>query len=247
MFRWQCSNVLFCIYSRPESCPESASKKRGHRVEYPLSFSARARTAARPGSRRLFAGLLLFLLASVGGCDSHPEGVLTPVQGTAPGASEVEMLVATTRSHSTTSPNGVDFTDEMGNELSFAEFVVSIPPDGKRKVGEVLWPSSLPGNPANDFVVLGSEQLDLSQAKGIIEAGAKRAPGQKVLLYVHGYNTSFAEAVFRFAQIVHDSNAAIFPLLFSWASKTGLSSYDYDQQSVDLSRNALEVVLQSLS
>ena len=35
---------------------------------------------------------------------------------------------------------------------------------------------------------------------------AKRPRGsRKVLLFIHGYNTMFAEGLYRFAQVVHDS------------------------------------------
>jgi len=38
-----------------------------------------------------------------------------------------------------------------------------------------------------------------------ISAAAKLSPHGKVLIFVHGFNNRFDDAVYRFAQIVHDS------------------------------------------
>ncbi|WP_254016398.1 alpha/beta hydrolase, partial [Mesorhizobium escarrei] len=42
---------------------------------------------------------------------------------------------------------------------------------------------------------------------------------RQVLIFVHGYNNSYADAVFRFAQIVHDSGTDAAPILFTWPSR----------------------------
>jgi esterase/lipase superfamily enzyme len=68
-----------------------------------------------------------------------------------------------------------------------------------------------------------------------------------VLVFVHGYNTRFDEAVFRFAQIVHDSGADVTPVLFSWASWASLGSYPYDRESAALGRDSLELLLTKLT
>ena len=45
-------------------------------------------------------------------------------------------------------------------------------------------------------------------------------PGRrKVLVFIHGYNTMFAEGLYRFTQIVDDANAPAVPVLFTWASR----------------------------
>jgi esterase/lipase superfamily enzyme len=68
-----------------------------------------------------------------------------------------------------------------------------------------------------------------------------------VLVFVHGYNTRFAEAVFRFAQIVHDSRTSALPVLFTWPSRGRLLQYGYDHESASYSRDALERVLRHLA
>jgi esterase/lipase superfamily enzyme len=70
--------------------------------------------------------------------------------------------------------------------------------------------------------------------------------GAHVLLFVHGYNTRFEEAVYRFAQIVHDAGAPVVPVLFTWPSRGNLLSYTYDRDSATYSRDALEAVMQAM-
>jgi esterase/lipase superfamily enzyme len=156
------------------------------------------------------------------------------------------MLVATTRSAQGATP-GEMFTGERGQSLQFADLTVSIPPDSARKVGEVQWPSGQIGNPATDFVTLKAEKLAPKEAAARFSARIKRTPNRQVLLFVHGYNTRFEEAVYRFAQIVHDSSAAVQPVLFTWPSRGRLLAYGYDRESANYSRDALESILQTLA
>ena len=72
-------------------------------------------------------------------------------------------------------------------------------------------------------------------------------PKRRVLIFVHGYNTRFDDAVFRFAQIVHDARAPITPVLFTWPSRGRLIAYTYDRESANYSRDALESVVQAIA
>lgn len=196
--------------------------------------------------RRSLVALLLAAALGLGGCAGRPKNVLVPVAATAPGTSEVTLLVATTRSDRNAAP-GEMFTGERGRGLRFADITVSIPPPQNRKVGDVQWPKSLPGNPATDFVTVSATELDRAEATAAFDARLRRTPKRRVLLFVHGYNTRFEEAVYRFAQIVHDSNAPAVPILFTWPSRGRLLSYGYDHESGNYSRDALEAVLQALA
>ena len=107
-------------------------------------------------------------------------------------------------------------------------------------------PSSLPGNPERDFVILRADRMDLAQAKANFDARIRRTPGRRVLIFVHGFNTRFEEAVYRFAQIVHDARVDVAPVLFTWPSGGNVTDYVYDRDSAMYSRDALEAVLQAL-
>ena len=122
-----------------------------------------------------FASAALAIALALCGCAGRPSGNLIPVAGGAPGAQSVDMLVATTRAEDL-APPGIMFSGERGRGLAFADIVVSIPPDAVRKIGEVQWPSSPPGDPAHDFVTLRAERIDLKQAKAEFDRRLRVAP-----------------------------------------------------------------------
>jgi esterase/lipase superfamily enzyme len=200
------------------------------------------RAATRQFRIRLVCAIALAAIAA--GCSSRPYGTLVPTTS-APGAGQVDLLVATTRAP-VLEPPGVMFGGSRGRGLDFADIVVSIPPAGARQPGDVTLPSSPPGNPERDFVILRADRMDLAQAKANFDARVKRTPGRRVLIFVHGFNTRFEEAVYRFAQIVHDARVDVAPVLFTWPSGGNVTDYVYDRDSAMYSRDAFEVVLQAL-
>jgi esterase/lipase superfamily enzyme len=197
--------------------------------------------------KTLASALVGLLALALIGCAGRPSGNLVVVSATAPGTSTVNMLVATTRAD-VAQPAGVLFNGERGRGLAFADIGISIPPDSVRKIGEVEWPRSSPGDPAHDFVTVRVDRLDLKQAVAEFNSRLlKLKPSERhVLLFVHGYNTRFEEAVYRFAQIAHDAGAPVVPVLFTWPSRGKLFDYVYDRESATYSRDALEQVLQAM-
>jgi esterase/lipase superfamily enzyme len=191
------------------------------------------------------AVLCFALVLLVAGCAGRPLGNLVAVSDSAPGADVVDMLVATTRAP-VADPPGVMFGGERAIGLAFADIAVSIPPDAVRKVGEVQWPASQPGDPAHDFVTTRADRMDLKEARANFDQRIVKTPGRHVLIFVHGYNTRFEEAVYRFAQITHDSGADIVPVLFTWPSRGRALEYFYDRESANYSRDALEAVLRAV-
>jgi len=186
------------------------------------------------------AALLASGLAS---CAGGPENLFVPVAATAPGASSVDMLVATTRRPS--SDPGEMYSGERG-ALGFANVVVSIPPDSARRAGEIQLPRTSPGDPATDFVTTKASRLDAKGAQAWLDSHGSAKNKHRVQIFVHGYNNRFGDAVFRFAQIVHDSDAEVTPVLFTWPSRGSVFAYGYDRESANLSRDAFERLLDML-
>ena len=172
--------------------------------------------------------------------------MLLPVATEAAGTHKVDIVAATTRSPLGAKP-GEMFTGERAKALSYAAITVSLPPDEARRVGDVQWPSRTPGDPARDFVTRRADPVDEAQAMRDLHALLAASPGRRVLLFVHGYNNQFEEAVYRLAQIAHDSHAPAVPLLFTWPSRGKLLAYGYDRESATYSRDALEALLQKLA
>jgi esterase/lipase superfamily enzyme len=189
---------------------------------------------------------VLVVAVPLAACASRPEsGYLGPVAENVTGASSHMLLIATTRQRDPRP--GTFFNGERGGSLHYATLTVSIPPT--HVPGKIEWALTPPGNPAADFVV--REEASLDGDKAFVQALnaqlAKRPKGsRKVFVFIHGYNTLFAEAVYRFAQIVHDSKAPGVPVLFTWASRGKLVAYVYDNNSATAARDDLAHTLRLL-
>ncbi|TBZ96288.1 alpha/beta fold hydrolase [Rhizobium leguminosarum bv. viciae] len=180
-------------------------------------------------------------LPALTGC-GHPSGVMQPV-ALAAGTSttQVDMLVATTRQ-----PSGDPatlFNGERSPKPFMTDVAVSIP--SKREPGTVQWPRRLPPNPATDFAVTRVKQIDT-----VPEGRAwfrQHIEGGHALVFIHGFNNKYEDSVFRLAQIVHDSGMQATPILFTWPSRAQLTGYEYDKESTNYSRTALEQSLRILA
>jgi esterase/lipase superfamily enzyme len=141
------------------------------------------------------------------------------------------------------------FTGNPAQELDYASITVSIPPESARKIGQIQWPTSVPGDPARDFVTVAADYLDKQAFNRAISTAAKSTKRSKVLVFVHGFNNRFDDAVYRFAQIVQDSQAPVIPVLFSWPSKgvVTLDAYKSDVKSANEARSVLKQLLQSVA
>jgi esterase/lipase superfamily enzyme len=182
---------------------------------------------------------IVLLLASCG----HPSGVMTPVVLTAatPKTAQVDMLVATTRQ-----PSGDPatlFNGERSPKPYLTDISVSLPPG--RKSGEVQWPKRLPPNPATDFAVTHVQPI-ATVPEGRVWF-KQHIQGGHALVFIHGFNNKYEDSVFRLAQIVHDSGMHATPILFTWPSRAEVTGYEYDKESTNYSRTALEQTLRVLA
>ena len=67
-------------------------------------------------------------------------------------------------------------------------------------------------------------------------AHVRASPNKTALLFVHGYNHSAEDAVFRLAQIVWDIQFEGLPIAFIWPSRAQALDYPYDRESALYSR-----------
>lgn len=177
------------------------------------------------------------LLTSCG----HPTGVMVPVELARSTTTQVDMLVATTRQ-----PSGDPatlFNGERSPKPFLTDVAVSIPPN--RKAGDVQWPRRLPPDPAKDFAVTRVKQIaTVPEGRAWFR---QHVEGGHALVFIHGFNNTYEDSVFRFAQIVHDSGMQATPILFTWPSRAQLTAYEYDKESTNYSRTALEQSLRILA
>ena len=177
---------------------------------------------------------------ALAGCGGRPVGVMQAAGTAAPGTSKVDLLVATTRA-ADDNP-AVLFSGERGTGLAVNAVDVSIPPEANRKVGQVQWPSRLPADPLRNFVTVSVDPLEGERA-GETWLKTHMPKSRRVLVFVHGFNNRYEDAVYRFAQIVHDSHADVAPVVFTWPSRGSIFDYNYDKESTNYSRDALEELL----
>ncbi|MGO6728979.1 alpha/beta hydrolase [Rhizobium ruizarguesonis] len=193
----------------------------------------------RRAPRAALTGLLVAMMA-LSGCGGRPVGVMQAAGTAAPGTSKVDLLVATTRA-ADDNP-AVLFSGERGTGLAVNAVDVSIPPEANRKVGQVQWPSRLPADRLRDFVTVSVDPLEGERA-GETWLKSHMPKSRRVLVFVHGFNNRYEDAVYRFAQIVHDSHADVAPVVFTWPSRGSIFDYNYDKESTNYSRDSLEELL----
>lgn len=185
----------------------------------------------------LVAMLALCLVLS--GCASR--GSITIDPDAADTGSTVEILVATTRGESATET----FAPRARSDtLRWGVVGVSVPPD--RTPGTVRFPRGAEANPKTDFLTVSARQLADDQAfLSVLNARlAARRPGDReVTLFVHGFNTNFAEGIYRHAQMAHDFGSPGVSVSYSWPSAANVFAYGFDLESALFARDGMERVL----
>ncbi|SNZ05085.1 alpha/beta hydrolase [Cohaesibacter gelatinilyticus] len=194
--------------------------------------------------------LVLLLMIFLAGCASR--GSLSHATPDIPQIADIELktvFVATNRQREE-GTKYLSFGPERSEEISYGRFEISIPPN--HKVGEIEWATGKV-NPTRHFVTAKSALLSSPQdfraslSQDLIKSQSFTPGGKKeVILFIHGYNTNFAEGLYRVAQLRHDYEMPSPMVLFSWpsAGKTGL--YVYDRDSVIVSRDNLVNVIEQL-
>ncbi len=184
-------------------------------------------------------GMAVAMVLGLAACGTTRMDEAMALASPAPQLPSHRIFVATTRAHG--AAQNVAFDGSRSARAAFAYVDVSVPPG--RVGGEFSRPRRGVGDPQKHFMTrdVGFYRNPASmQAALAYEAQAR---GGRALVFVHGYNTSFDEAVFRLTQIVHDSGYRGTPLLFTWASGGRAIDYMYDRESATAARDALEATL----
>lgn len=138
------------------------------------------------------------------------------------------------------------FGRERADGLSFTTLQISVPPEHKRGV---IKSGFAKPDPMQDFTVAGRQ--DAANEAGFIANLRKKLLSlpprdREITLYVHGYNNSFLEGVYRSAQMMHDFKLPGIAVHYSWPSAANPLGYTYDRDSVLFARDGLERLLRDL-
>ena len=183
----------------------------------------------RAWKRLCIAGLCLALA----GCAARAVIVVLP-EADGIGATET-VFVASTRQF-------VDgaFTDTRLEGLDFTRFAVHVPP--RRDLGAIEAAGARP-DPETQFLVTRADSL--ADARGYRAAlsaalAARPADAREVMLFVHGFNSTFADGLYRTAQIRHDFGVPGVAVHYAWPSAGHPLGYAYDRDSALFARDGLE-------
>lgn len=143
------------------------------------------------------------------------------------------------------------FGTQSDRRLTLGKAVVTVPKQGRER-GQITRPEwdlivarfSLRNEDlARDFTIFGVDVLD--QRTWLSEVNKQRAQSRRfkdqALIFVHGFNVTFDDALFRAAQIAYDLEFDGVPFVFSWPSVGGLSGYVLDRNRA---RNAQDYLRQ---
>ncbi len=161
----------------------------------------------------------------------------------APKARPVQIFVASTRKGETGAAAQAASTDGT----HYALVTVTIPPSHRAgSIEEPMWGAA---NARDHIVVAGERELDGDEFRAELASHVSGRVGvnRDVLVFVHGFNTSFPEARDRAAQITADSRFGGVAVLFTWPTKHELFGYVSDKDSAMASRDALQILLQDIS
>jgi len=155
--------------------------------------------------------------------------------------------------------NSPNFSFELSATLTFGSAAVRVPENHRyghvERPGErwFLWISTPETErPRDHFTLRDLRVLTKDEfVQFIRDSGTSSA-----LLFVHGFDTSFEDAIFQLAQITWDTQYAGVPIAFSWPSKgnidplrhpdQALLAYNYDKDSARYSQGAFLDVLHLL-
>lgn len=187
---------------------------------------------------------LLLLLAALllPACGGRPgPEVLQPLSSApgVPGAKRVTVYVATTRERLEGKPNA--FGSGRAQTMHYAEFTISLPPG--HKPGAIEWPNGK-ADPARHVVTVAERRLEEADFARAVRRGQD---ARGTLLFVHGFNYSFQEALYRMAQMTADAEIVGTPVLFSWPSEASVTGYLADRESVTYSRDQLAGLLAAMT
>jgi esterase/lipase superfamily enzyme len=184
-----------------------------------------------------FGRLILFVgIGLMTACAPHPTAKRAAFD---PAAKIEEIFVATPRSLSST---GQAFGEQRPRGMNFFRADISVPPS--HETGKIEWPDETP-DASTDFVVAETEVMDGQDA--MLRAIRRAHPGNEKLVFVHGYNNTLSDGMYRLAQIRTDFEITMPTVLFSWLSAGDPRGYAYDRDSILFSRDDFVEMLDGLT
>lgn len=179
---------------------------------------------------------LLVLVILVAGC--APRGQLTLAPEAATVGKVREIFIATTRG---LDANG-NFDGSRVEAVSFGRYDISVPPE--REAGQINWPpQSGRSDPRKHFLTTYAARYGSDTDFRAALRTELNAHGGEAVIFVHGFNNTFSEGLYRIAQMSHDLDLPGAIVHYSWPSAAQPLGYVYDRDSALFARDGLERLL----
>jgi esterase/lipase superfamily enzyme len=134
-------------------------------------------------------------------------------------------------------------------DLSFGVLNVSLPKS--HQIGHLEAPSLLllefRADPDKHVVLQSLQLLSTDAWRAQIAKRATHLGSPGVLVFIHGYNSSFEDAALRAAQLAFDLKFGGATVLFSWPSRDQLRNYVADEQTAEWAAHDMKIVLASIA
>ncbi len=156
-------------------------------------------------------------------------------------------------------PKRLSYGSDRGHRLELGRALVTVPKLHEVPQIERPWALRIPyfnvtiyeeaEDPNKHFTMQEIKKLTKDDLLKMVRArlAASSRFKDQALVFVHGYNTAFDNAVYRTAQIAYDLKFDGAPFLYSWPSGGAVASYTYDRESAEASkpymRQFLEMVV----
>jgi esterase/lipase superfamily enzyme len=117
--------------------------------------------------------------------------------------------------------------------MSYGIAAVSIPPDHRLgKLEEPVLDIKVLYNPKKYVTILGITSADEGAFFGKLKSDVANSPRKDALIFIHGFNVSFPEALRRTAQLSYDLQFSGATICYSWPSRGSVFAYTADEDSV---------------
>ena len=136
-------------------------------------------------------------------------------------------------------------------EISYGNCEISVPRPENRRPGDLsrpvsVWIFEAPENPDKHFMLRHVEEhKDKDEFYRSLSARLDKSEARAAMLFIHGYNVSFEDAIFRTAQLAVDLKFPGAAMAFSWPSYADPVKYTFDEQNAEVSIPALREVLKT--
>jgi esterase/lipase superfamily enzyme len=123
----------------------------------------------------------------------------------------------------------------LSGQLEYGLAKVSIPED--HRMGEIerpkWWRFELWEDPEKHIVLTDIEVMEQNFFVNTLRKSLQKSSEPAILIFIHGYNTSFEDAAIRTAQISYDLQFRGQAIFYSWPSEAKLELYTSDENNIE--------------